>query len=69
MGERRGAYGVLVGRPEEKRPLGRPRHRWEGNIKMGHQEVREDSMDWINLAQNRDRWWSLMDAVMDLWVP
>jgi hypothetical protein len=54
MGEKRGAYRILVGRPEGRRPLGRPRHRWEDNIKMVLQEVWWD-MDWIELAQDRDR--------------
>ena len=53
-GERKGVYRVLVGKPEGKRPVGRPRHRWEDNIKMEHQEVGWMSMDLIDLAQNRD---------------
>ncbi|KAJ4441825.1 hypothetical protein ANN_11684 [Periplaneta americana] len=56
MGESRNAYRVLVGRPEGKRPLGRPRRRWEDNIKMDLREVGYDDRDWINLAQDRDRW-------------
>ena len=56
MGERRGVYRVLVGKPEGKRPLGRPRRRWEVNIKMDLKEVRCRGMDWIELAQDRDRW-------------
>ena len=56
MGEGRGVYGVLVGRPEGKRPLRRPGRRWEDNIKMDIQEVGCESMDWIDLAQDRDRW-------------
>ena len=55
MGEGRGVYRVLVGKPEGKRPLGRPRHRWEDNIKMDLQEVGCGGMDWIELAQDRDR--------------
>ena len=55
VGERRGVYRVLVGKPEEKRQLGRPRHRWEDNIKMDLQEVGYGDMDWIKLAQDRDR--------------
>jgi len=69
MGEGRGVYRVLVRKPEEKRPLGRPRHRWEDNIKVDLQEVGFRSMDWIRLAQDRDRWWALVNAVMNLRVP
>jgi len=69
MGERRGVYRVLVGKPEGKRPLGRPRLRWEDNIKMGFQEVECGGMDWIELAQNRDRWRTLVNAVINLRVP
>ena len=61
-------YRVLVGKPEGKRPLGRPRRRWEDNIKMDFQEV-EWGMDWIELAQDRDRWRALVNAVMNLRVP
>jgi len=66
MGKRRGVYRVLVGRSEGKRPLGRPRRRWEDNIKMDLQEVRCEGMDWIELAQDRDRWRVVVSAVMDL---
>jgi len=59
MGDRRGIYRVLMGKPEGKRPLGRPRHRWEDNIKTNLQEVGCGGMDWIVLAQDRDRWWHL----------
>jgi hypothetical protein len=69
MGERRGVYRVSVGKREGKRPLGRPRHRWEDNIKMDLQEVGCRGMDWIELAQDRDRWWVLVNVVMSLWVP
>jgi hypothetical protein len=69
MEEKRGVYRVLVGKPEGKRPLGRPRRRWEGNIKMKLQEVGCVSMDWIELAQDRDRWRGLVIAVMNLRVP
>ena len=69
MGERRGVYRVWVGKPEGKRPLGRPKHRWEDNIKMDLQEVGCGSMDWIKLAQDRERWQALVNAVMYLWVP
>jgi hypothetical protein len=60
---------VLVGRPEGRRPLGRPRRRWEGNIKMDLQEVRWGGVDWIDMAQDRDRWRALVSAVMNLRVP
>ena len=69
MGEGRGVYRVLVGKPEGKSPLGRPRRRWEGNIKMDLQEVGCESMDWIELAQDRDSWRALVNAVMNLRVP
>jgi hypothetical protein len=60
MGERRGVYRVLVGKPGGKRPLGRPRRRWENNNKMDLQEVGCGGMDWINLAQNNNKWWALV---------
>jgi len=69
MGDRRGIFGVLVGKPEGKRPLGRPRHRWEDNIKMDLQEVGCGGMDGIKLAQDRDRWWVFVIAVMNLQIP
>ena len=69
MGETRGVYRVLVGEPEGNRPLGRPSCRWEDNIKMDLQEVGCWSMDWIELAQDRDRWRALANAVMYLRVP
>ena len=68
MVERRCVYRVLVVKPEGKRPLGRPRRRWEDNIKMDLQEVGCGGMDWIELAQNRDRWRALVNAVMKLRV-
>ena len=68
MGDRRGLYRVLFGKPEGKRPLGRLRHRWEDNIKMDLQEVKFAGMDWIDLAQERDRWRALVNAVMNLQV-
>jgi len=69
MGEERGVYRVLVRKPEGKRPLGRPRRRWVDNIRMGLQEVGCVYMDWIGLAQDRDRWRTLVIAVMNLRVP
>jgi len=69
MGERRGVYRVLVGKPERKRPLGRPRRSWEDNIKMDFQEVGCGGMDCIELAQDRERWRTLLTAVMNLRVP
>jgi hypothetical protein len=69
MGERRGAYRVSVGKPEGKRQLERPRHRWEDNIKMDLQEVGCGGMDWIDLAQDRDSWLALVKAVTKLRVP
>jgi hypothetical protein len=62
MGERKGIYRVLVGNPEGKRPLGRPRFRWENNVKMDLQEVVCGVMDWIELTQDRDRCWALVNA-------
>ena len=69
MGERRGLYRVLVGKPEGKRPLGRPRHRWEDNIKMDLHAVGCGRVDWIELAQGRDRLWALVNVVITLCVP
>jgi len=69
MGEERGVYRVLEGKPEGKRLLGRPRHRWVDNIRMDLQEVGCRYMDWIGLAQDRDRWRTLVSAVMNLGVP
>jgi len=68
-GERRDVYRVLVGKPEGKRPLGRPRRRWEDNITVALQEVGWEGMDWIELAQDRDRWQALVNAVMNFRVP
>ena len=69
MGKIRGVHTVLRGEPEGKRPLGRPRRRWENNIKMYLHEVGRGGMDWIGLAQDRDRWRALVDAVKNLRVP
>jgi hypothetical protein len=69
MGERRGAYRALVGKPEGRRPLGRPRRRWEDNIKMDLLEVGCGGMDWIDLTQDRDRWRAVVYTVMNLRLP
>ena len=69
MGKEKGVYGVLVGKPEGRRPLGRPRRRWVDNIRMDLQEVGCAYMDWIGLTQDRDRWRTLVSAVMNLGVP
>jgi hypothetical protein len=69
MGEGRGVYRVLVGRPEGKRPLGRPRHRWEDNIKMDLREIWIDGVNWIRLAQHRVQWRACVNTAMNLRVP
>jgi hypothetical protein len=69
MGEGRGVDRVLVGKPEGKRPLGRPRHRWEDNIKMDLQKVGGGCGDWMALAQDGDRWRTLVGTVMNFRVP
>jgi len=69
MGEDRGVHRVLVGKPEGKRPLGRPRRRWEDNIKMDLQKVRGDHGEWMELAQDRNRWWALVRTVRNFRVP
>jgi len=69
MGENRGVHSVLVGKPEEKRPLGRPRRRWEDHIKMDPQEVGGGRGDWMELAQDRDSWGALVGRVRDFRVP
>jgi hypothetical protein len=69
MGERRDVYRILVGKPEGKRPLGRARRRWKDNIKMDLQEVGCGCVVWIDLAQDRDRWRALVNAVMNLRAP
>ena len=69
IGEGRGVHRVLVGKPEGKRPLGRPRRRWEDNIKIDLREVGGGCGDWIELSQDRDRWRALVNTVMNLRVP
>ena len=69
MGEGIGVHRVLVGKPEGKRPLGRPRRRWEDNIKMDLQEVGGDCGDWMELAEDRDRWGALVSTARNLRVP
>jgi hypothetical protein len=69
VGEVRGAYNIFVGRPEGRRPLGRPRRRWEDNIKMDPWEIGFGDVDWINLAQDRDSWQVLVNTMMNLRVP
>jgi hypothetical protein len=69
MLERIGAYRFLVARPECRKPLGRPRHRWKNNIKIDLQEVGCGYMDWIELAQDKDRWRALVNAVMNFRLP
>jgi len=68
MGQGRGVYRVLVRKPEGKRPMERPRRRWEDNIKMDLQEMGGVCGDWMELAQDRDRWWALVSTVMNLRV-
>jgi hypothetical protein len=69
MGPKRNAYRVLVGKPNGKRPLGRPRRRWVDNIRMALRETGLDGMDWIDLAQDRHEWRTLVNMVMNLQVP
>jgi hypothetical protein len=69
MGDRKGADRILMERPEGKRPLGRPKHRWDDNIKMDLQEVEWEGMGWIALARDRDTWRALVNAVLNLWLP
>ena len=68
-GEGRDVYRVMVGKPGGRRPLGRPRRRWEDNIKMDLQVVGCGGMDWIEVAQDRDRWQALVNVVKNLWLP
>jgi len=69
MQERRGMYKVLVEKPEGKRTLGKPRCRWKDSIKTDIQEVELGGMDWVALAQDRDSWWSFVNAALNFWVP
>jgi hypothetical protein len=69
MWEKRNAYRILVGKPEGKRPLGRPRRRWVDNIKMDLREIGWDGVDWIDMAQNRDQWRTLVNMVLNLRDP
>jgi hypothetical protein len=68
-GEKMNIYRILVGKPEGKKPLGRPRRRWMDNIKMDHREIGWDCMDWIDLAQDGDQWRALVNTVMNLRDP
>jgi hypothetical protein len=67
MGEKRNAYRILVGKPDGRRPLGRPRCRWVVNIKMGLREIEWDGVDWIDMVQDRDQWRALVNTVLNLW--
>jgi hypothetical protein len=68
-GAKRNSYRILVGKPEEKRPLRRPRRRWVDNIKMDLRDIGWDGMDWIDLAQDRDQWRALVNTIMNLRIP
>jgi hypothetical protein len=69
MGEIRNMYRILVTKPEGKRPLGKPRCRWEDNIRMDLREIGREVADWMHLVQDRDQWQALVNTVMNLWVP
>jgi hypothetical protein len=69
VGEKRNAYRILVGKPEEKRPLGILRRMWDDNLRMDLRKIGWDGVDWIDLAQDRDRWRALVDTAMNLRVP
>jgi hypothetical protein len=69
MGEKRNVYRILVGKPEGKRPLGRPRRRWVDNIEMDLRDIGWDGVDWIDLAQDRDQWRALANTTMNLRFP
>jgi hypothetical protein len=68
MRETRNAYRILVGKPERKRPLGRPRRRRVDNVKIDRREIEWDGIEWIDLAKDRDKWWALVNTVMNLRV-
>jgi hypothetical protein len=68
IGKKRNSYRILVGKPERKRPTGRQRHRWFGNIKIDLREIGCDGMNWIDLSLDRDQWRAFMNAVMNIWV-
>jgi hypothetical protein len=68
MGEERRVYKVLVGKPKRRRPFGRPRHRWEDGIRGDVREIDLEGVEWIQLAQDKDRWQALVNVVMNLWV-
>jgi hypothetical protein len=69
MGQTINAHNILVGEPEEKRPLGRPRRRWEDNIRMDLREIEWEGVDWTHLTQVRDQWQAVVNTVMKLWIP
>jgi hypothetical protein len=69
MRQLRSAYKILVGKSEEKRPVGTPRRRWEDNIRMDLREIGWKGVDLIDMAQDRDQWWAVVNTVMNLWVP
>jgi hypothetical protein len=69
MGEKRSGYRILMGKPERKKPLGRPRRRWEDNSKMAPREIEWGDMDWIDLAEDSDQWRALVNTVINLRVP
>jgi hypothetical protein len=64
----RNAYNILIGEPEGKRPLGRPRHRWEDNIKMDLKEMGWEGVDWLHVAEDRDQWWALVNMIENVWA-
>jgi hypothetical protein len=65
----RNVYKILVGKTEGKRPVGRPRHRWDDDIRMDLRETRREGVDWTHLDHSRDQWWDLVNKVMNFWVP